>query len=86
MISHIIHKVSLRAFDWCGWTNTYVVKLPKIGTTPVLVYPKQVRHSLKRVFSFYCEALRQLSVTIAERGSEPNQEFKIIYGWFLRRN
>jgi len=40
MFSHIIQKVSARAFHWCGWTYVYVVKLPRYALPPFKFIPK----------------------------------------------
>jgi len=60
MFSHIIQKVSARAFHWCGW------KITKIRSTPVLVShaPNSYSISKKLGFHFYC-VQTQTTLTIS---------------------
>ena len=70
MFSHIFQKVSRQELSIDVAEQVYVkaiclpyslslrYKTTKIRTSPVIVsHPKQVKHSLKRVFCFYCVTL-----------------------------
>jgi len=66
MCSHIIQKVSARAFHGCGWTQVYIEKLPKYAPPPVFVSYPGIPFPKRGFCFFYVLAVRKMFFSLRQ--------------------